>query len=231
MTTGTVLVTDALRQIGIVGQSVAAAPTNALNIGLRALNRMLGSWANVRTMLYTLPLESFPFVASQPDYTTDVIFADGRPTALNYMNVELSSVIYPCELIVNQTFADIGYPPATGIPEVCYYDAAFPDGTLTFFPIPYSSAISCNVYTQRPLTGAIVAATDVLLPDGYEKAIVDNLALYAATMFPGAPVSALLNSEAKEGRRVLKVTNYTALVSTIGWNRAWGPPTQWLPDW
>lgn len=229
MTTGTILVSDALLQIGIVtpAQTIKA---NDLTIGLRWLNRMIGSWANVRDMIFATATETFTFVANQADYTTALLASGARPTALNYMNVTLSGVNYPCRIIVNQSWADIGYPPATGIPEVCYYDAAYPAGTMHFWPIPYSSALTCNVYTQRPLTGTILAATDVLLPDGYEKAIVDNLAIYSATAFPGAPVSALLQQEAKEGRRVLGVTNYTPLVSTIGWAGAGPyPPTQWLP--
>lgn len=231
MTTGTVLVADALLQISIVtaGQTVKA---NDLAIGLRWLNRMLASWANVRTMLFTTATETFTFVANQADYTTAVLASGARPTALNYMNITLSGVNYPCRIIVNQSWADIGYPPATGIPEVCYYDAAYPAGTMHFWPIPYSSALTCNVYTQRPLTGTILAATDVLLPDGYEKAIVDNLSMYLATAYPGAPVSDLLRMEAKEGMRVLKVTNYTPLVSGIGWaNNGAYPATQWLPPW
>ena len=53
MTTGTVIVTDALRQLGVVGKSLAAAGATDLAIGLRAFNRMLGSWANVTTMIAT----------------------------------------------------------------------------------------------------------------------------------------------------------------------------------
>ncbi len=231
MTTGTVLVADSLLQIGVVtaGQTVK---TNDLAIGLRWLNRMLDSWANVRAMLYTTATETFTFVANQAEYTTAVLAGGARPVALNYMNITLSGVNYPCRLIVNQSWADIGYPPATGIPEVCYYDAAFPDGNMQFWPIPYSSALTCNVYTQRVLSGPILAATDVLLPPGYEKAIVDNLGMYLTTAYPGAPVPQTLPAEAKEGMRVLRVTNYTALVSSIGWSRNGAyPPVQFLPPW
>lgn len=229
MTTGTVLVSDSLLQIGVLGgtQTIKAGD---LAIGLRFLNRMLASWANVRTMLYTVAEESFSFVASQASYTT-AEFSAGRPTALNYMYVTLSNVSYPCQLIVNQSYDDIGYKPAPGIPTVCYYDAAYPVGTMTFFPVPYSAELTCVVNTQRPLTGTIAAATDVLLPEGYEKAIVDNLSMYLATAYPGAPISKNLRDEANEGRRVLKVTNYTPLVSDIAWNRRMGPPQNFIPSW
>ncbi len=159
MTTGTVIVTDALIGLGVVSQAGAATATQ-LAVGLRWFNRMMDSFANVRALLYTTATETFTFVASQAAYTTAVLASGARPVALNYMNVTLSGVNYPCRLIVNQSFADIGYPPATGIPEVCYYDAAFPTGTMTFWPIPYSSSLTCNVYTQRVLTGTIAAATD-----------------------------------------------------------------------
>lgn len=229
MTTGTVLVSDALLQIGVLG-STQTVKAGDLAIGLRWLNRMLESWANVRTMLYTVQSESFPFVASQASYTT-AVFTDGRPTAINYMYITLSQVSYPCQLIVNQSYDDIGYKPAPGIPIVCYYDAAFPVGTMTFFPVPYSAELTCYVDTQRPLTGKIAAATDVVLPAGYEKAIVDNLSMYLATAYPGAPISVNLRNEAKEGMRVLKVTNYTPLVSDIAWNRRYGPPQNFIPSW
>ncbi len=231
MTTGTVIVTDALIGLGVVSQAGAATATQ-LAVGLRWFNRMMDSFANVRALLYTTATETFTFVASQAAYTTAVLASGARPVALNYMNVTLSGVNYPCRLIVNQSFADIGYPPATGIPEVCYYDAAFPAGTMTFWPIPYSSALTCNVYTQRTLTGTILAATDIILPPGYEKMLVDCLTEYLLGAFPGAPFSDQQRKEAKESRRVLKVTNYTPLVSSIGWSRNGAyPPTQWLPPW
>lgn len=207
MTTGTVLVQDALAKRFVLEPNVEA-DADQLAFGLRWLNRMMESWGAEKPMLYSVNEETFTLVAGTASYSTTEL-TDGRPASVNYMFNRLSNVDYPCQLVDNQTWADVQYKPVNAVPTICWYNDTFPNGTFNFYPRPFGS-FECHVFTQRVLTGEITATTDVLLPPGYEAAIVDNLACY----YPFAvPASADMKRDAKNGMDLLKRANHVSLIS------------------
>ncbi len=226
MTTGTVLVQDSMAKRFILEPNVEP-DEDQLAFGLRWLNRMMDSWGAEKPMLYDVREETFTLSNGVASYSTSVL-ADGRPTSVTYLFNRLSSVDYPCQLIDYQTYADIGYKPINAPPSVCYYDDAMPESTFTFYPRP-DAAYVCHVYVTRLLTGAIAADTNVVLPPGYEKAIIDCLALYYPFAVPASPD---MKKDAKNARDVLRRANYVPLLSNVPIGRYHSPNNAFpFPYW
>jgi hypothetical protein len=213
MTTGAVIVQDAMIQAGIIDAG-ATVSTNDQNLVLRRLNRMIASWDNEPLMLFALSSQSFTMVSGQADYPSSTYLTDGRPVSIDAMYVRLSSIDYPVDVIDNQTWNAIPYKPTTGIPNQCFVDTDYPTTTLRFYPTPYA-AFTCFVQARTPLTASITESTDVLMPQGYEKAIVDGLAVDIAPSF-GAEVTPIMLKASVESRRVLRRNNYVPLIMDTG---------------
>lgn len=214
MTTATILVQDALCQRGVLADNVAPS-ADQLVTGLRWLNRMLDSWANERQMIYAFTTEQFPMVAGTASYLSSAfVSAVGRENVVSIDSIylRLSSIDYPVDLVDNQTYTSISYKSAQSIPTICYYDAASPVSTFFFYQTP-NAAFTCFVDCYEKLSGTIAAATDLILPPGYEKAIIDNLCIY---MNYGLPVTPQMRLDANESRNVLKRINYVPGTMNVG---------------
>jgi len=204
MTTGTVIVQDALCQRGILADNVAPT-TDQLAVGLRFLNRMLDSWGNEAEMIYVITSETFTTTPSVATYsTTSFSSGNGRPVGVDSITMVLSGVTYSVDLIDNQTYNSITFKAVDAIPTQCYYDANFPNANFNFYPRPFA-AFTVNVDCYQKLSGTVGASTDLVLPAGYEKAIVDNLAVY---MNYGNPPTRQMIIDANESRNVLKRRNF-----------------------
>ena len=215
MTTVATIIQDSLCQRGVLADDVAPS-TAQLNTGVRFLQRMLDSWGIDTQMVYVIATESFTTTAGTAEYLTSLFTSgNGRPNSVDSMTVVLSNVTYPIDMISNQAYNDIVYKSTQSIPNVCYYDGNFPDATFHFYPTP-NAAFTVYVDCLRPLTtSALTSATVLSLPAGYEKAIVDNLAIYQNY---GNPPTPQMIKDANESRAVIKRTNYRPLVMDAGIN-------------
>jgi hypothetical protein len=208
--TGAQLVTDALLQATILGVD-QQLPDAMAQLALRRLNRMKDSWANVSDLIFSTTTDSFTMSPTVPSYSTTLL-ANGRPTAIDSIWVVLSNISYPVTMRDQQWFDSITYKPTPAIPNNCYYEPSMPNGTLNFYPTPYA-AFTCNVVRVNPLTGPITLTTSLAFPPGYEKALVDSLAVDVFPSFKGSktPIPPDLKQAAIQAQMVLKQTNYKAL--------------------
>jgi len=214
MTTGTILVQDALCQRGVLADNIAPS-SDQLTVGLRFLNRMLESWANEMEMVYVITTETFTTTAGVAAYaTTSFASGNGRPVGVDSIVMTLSGVTYSVDLINNQTYNSITFKNVNSIPTVCYYDANYPIANFNFYPAPFS-AFSVAVDCYQKLSGTVGAATDLVLPLGYEKAIVDNLAVYFNY---GNPPTPQMVRDADESRNALKRKNFVPMQLDSGIN-------------
>lgn len=210
--TGIQIVEDALYQCGALGQGDNLNNDDA-QLVLRRLNRMLDSWANLKQMIYAVAQETFTMVVGQVQYSS-ALLATGRPVAVDSIFVRLNTIDYPVELVDSTFYDSLSIKSLSGIPAYCYVDPQFPTMLLNFYAAPYA-AFTAYVSTRRVLSGAITTATSVALPPGYEKSIVDALAVDIAPSF-GRAVTPDMRDSAKQAMIVLKMTNYTPqLMATI----------------
>jgi hypothetical protein len=207
MTTGAILVQDALCQKGVLADDVAPSAAQ-LAVGLRSLNRMLESWGVETEMIYVMNSETFTTVTGQQSYTTaDFVSGSGRPVGVDSITLTLSGVTYPCEFVDNQTFNNITFKAVNSIPNICYYDANFPIANFRFYPVPFS-AFTVQVDCLEKLSGPVAAATDLVLPEGYERAVIDCLVV--STNYGLAPSQQMLR-DASESLNRIKRKNYVPL--------------------
>lgn len=208
--TGAQLVTDALLQATVLGVD-QQLPDNMAQLALRRFNRMIGSWGNVQDLIFATTTDSFTMSPTVSAYST-VLLANGRPASIDSIWVILSNISYPVTMRDQQWFDSITFKPTPAIPNNCYYNAGFPNGTFNFYPTPFA-AFTCNVVRNDPLVGAVTLTTNITLPQGYEKAFVDSLAVDLFPTFKGSkiPIPADLKAAASEAQRVLKLTNYKPL--------------------
>lgn len=229
MSTVSDLITDAMYKNGSLGQG-DGAPTDAdAAVMLRLLQRMLGTWANEIPMAYDTSDATVTLAAGTVSYATSLLTPSTRPTTIQSMFVRLSNIDYTIALISQEQYNEFSYKPAQGLPRYCFFDPAFPTGTLYFYPTP-DAAYVCHAFVRTPLMATVTLATTVSLPNGYEAAIVNNLSKDGASYF-GLPVTRELMEDARQSKAALRVTNYVPIVMdstlstgdyTPGWIRIKG---------
>lgn len=207
MTTALVLVQDAMYTAGVLGQDGTSQPEAAADqqLALRFLQRMLDSWANESLLLYTTSQETLPMVANTATYSTALLSTPTRPVSVDGMYVLYAGVSYPIEMIGRDAYNQIGIKTVAAIPQYCYYNPDMTQGSFTFFPVPYAT-MTAFVDCERVLTGTLTLATDVVLPPGYEEAIVASLAEAICRPF-GRPLTPDIARAAKEARARIKKRN------------------------
>lgn len=212
MTTCATYVTDALYAASILGQD-QQLPDSMAQLSLRRLTRLIGSWANDNQLCFATNTDSFTMSPTVAAYSTTLL-ANGRPESIASMYVSLNSIDYEVTMRDQQWFDSITYKPTPAIPNNCYYNAGMPNGTMNFYPTPYA-AFTCFV-ARRDLLSAttpLLLTTNLSLPPGYDKAIVDSLAVDIFPTFKGTktPIPQDLKDMAREAKRLLRLTNYEAL--------------------
>jgi hypothetical protein len=95
------------------------------------------------------------------------------------------------------------------IPEVMFYDSAFPMGRVTFYPVPPSGLYELHIFTKAQLPVYVHLTDQLLVPPEYLDAIVNNLAL----RLPGAQITPLLLGQARASLETIRLAN--AQISTL----------------
>lgn len=206
--TGAQLVQDTMFKAGVLGQDGTTQPNGDADVQLvlRVLNRLLDAWSVESMILYATSTETLALSTGVATYSSTLL-AGGRPVSVDSMNVTYAGVNYPIEKINASRYALIGIPTIQAIPQACYIDMTFPNAAFTFFPVPYAPMVA-NVECERVLQPtAITVATNITFPPGYEKAIIDNLAVEICPYF-GFPVEPALLDAAKKSLAKLKIRNF-----------------------
>ncbi len=206
MTSVATLVQDAMFEAQILGAGETAEAEDA-DYAVRILNRMIGTWANESLLTYATTEETFNTIAGQVAYSTSLLAS--RPTSIDSMFVRQNSIDYPIEMIDEQTYNDIGLKTTAGIPSKCFYTPTYPNGSFSFYLAP-NGVYEVHVLSRKPLTATLTLASDVLLPEGYEQAIVHNLASLLCVPF-GMNLPPALAKAATDAKAWLKRVNYMPL--------------------
>lgn len=207
MTAVSTLVYDAMYQAGVLGQDQTPS-SGDVNLVLRRLNRMLDSWSNESLMKFDDSSQTFTMTAGTQSYSTSLL-GNSRPISFDSMRVNLNGIDYPVDFIDQQKWNAISYKSTTAIPRYMYYDGAYPNGMMFFYPIPYA-AFTCYIYSQNQLQGNLTLTTTLLMPIGYEAAIVDGLAVDIMPSF-GKQATPQQVGMARDSKSRLKRTNFQPL--------------------
>lgn len=204
------LIDASLGEIGMLeagGTGATADRTYCLGV----LNRMLGSWSAELGPVHFETTESLTWAASQASRTigTSGDFNTPRPEkviAAYYRDA--SSNDDPIEVITHQQYQAISdKTTAAEIPSVIAYNPTIASslGTLFIWPVLTASS-TIRLTSYKPFTTITDQTATVVLPSGYEAAIVANLAVRIAAAF-GANLSPVTVEDSKRTKRILVEAN------------------------
>ena len=204
MTTARDWIDRALRANGVLAQGESLNADDAA-VALDRLNMMLGSWSLQRGTINTETSGTFNMVPGQAAYSSSLL--SERPAGITAMRATLSSIDYPINHLVSaSTYNAIPYKATPGVPSMCWVNNGAPDMTFTFYPTPHAAFV-CTVVGWSPLLGTLTLNSTVVVPPGYDLAIVDNLAVACCSSF-GRSVSEQLGQSARTALAWVKRSNY-----------------------
>jgi len=235
MTTARIIVSGALRSLGVVAAQeplTAVMATDALEL----LNALIDSYSLERLIIYHTPATVLPLTPGVGSYTwgSGGAIASARPLQLG-PQAQLRDVTflyeYDVEVWDQQQWGDLGTKTLPGQPTALYYAPSFPLGLLSIYAVP-TVAWDLIVYPWRVLPGFVDLDTPVLFPPGYERLLRAGLAVEAAPEYEREPPSAVVAilGEAKANVQRLNVMVPEARVDAALWPtrtgydaRAWRP--------
>lgn len=176
MTTALTLITDAMAQANLT-ESGQSLPSEEAQTGLRALNRLMGKWSQMRLLIpalaqYTVTLTGAGSYTIGP---TGVVVGLRPIKVLSVTATDSFGTDYHVAIRTQEQWDAIAVKAVDGgPPSEVWYQPLTGDGKLWVYP-------RSNGYTLQLDAQALVASfaslsTDLTLPEGYEAAIVPSLA-------------------------------------------------------
>ena len=207
MTTARDIIKASLRKIAVLGTGSPLDATEA-NDALMALNAMIASWSVEGNLVFTETIEEFPLSNLNGEYTIGIggDFNTTRPTKIVAAYVSLGDTDYTMEKYGQIQYAELAFKQVSGgVPEVYYYNAGFPLGTIRLYPLP-SGVTSITLYTEKVLDGFTDLDTEFAMPAEYEAALTYNLAIWIAGEYEREPMMSVVNI-ANQTKRTIESQN------------------------
>jgi hypothetical protein len=187
---GTGILNPAFRIAGVTQRPMRTPSPDQYAEGITILNRMLGSWDIDPLDIFTYKITLYALTANQISYQFGVGAADfpaaAAPIAITQANVILPGtplLRYPLTITDKAGWAQIVLQAIPGgIPNLIYPDFGYPICTLYIYP-QAEAGYQLELYTPQTLPVFSLVTDTVVLPMGYEEAIVTNLALKIAKSF------------------------------------------------
>lgn len=207
------LIKSSLRLINAI--AIGETPTGQeATDSLRVLNNLLETWSTENLTVFTQESLTFNLVPGQGSYT---IGPAGNWNATRPVNIEIARTTYqgvdfPLERIDEDWYNLIAIKQQQSqIPCWFKYDADFPLGVVTLWPVPnFASTITLTVNKQFPETPS--TATVLSYPPGYERALRYCLAVELGPEY-GVLVPEIVVAQARAAKASIKRANNKSPVS------------------
>jgi hypothetical protein len=186
MTTARKIIKKAMQKIGVLVKSEAPDDDEA-NDALDSLNALIDSWSNEPANVTTRVRETFPLTSSA-SYTIGIgaDFNTERPMQIVDAYASLAFTDTPVAVVNQEEYDLITYKDAVGQPIALTYNSGFPTGTITLYPTPNAS-YTLTILSEKAITGFTTLDTELTLPQGWERALIYNLALELAPEYGQQP--------------------------------------------
>lgn len=183
MTTVSDICARAMRKIGALAAGETMAGEDSADV-FAELNSMIGAWRIESLMIYAYAMNVFNLVASQGTYTigTGGNFNVPRPNKLLTAKIRIpNQVDLPIAILNQQQFSDIVLKNTPSqFPFAMVWDGAYPLRNITVWPIPNVSTAQLLLWLDTNISAFTSLDQTITLPDGYEDALVYNLAVRIA---------------------------------------------------
>lgn len=209
MTTALDQIKRATRLLGVyaIGEDPSA---DEAATGLIALNALADSLANSGLLIAAKTLDQVTLVSGQASYQVGPSGADlvtPRPVqVLASSSISYQSVDYGLSLATQADYSSITVKTIGGIPGLVYPQMDMPDITLYLWPVPSTSGMVLNLWSNKAITSFPLLTTPVSLPLGWEQMLPYLLAETLAPEYQ-VPVPDAVDREIKRIRRTIKRTN------------------------
>ena len=131
--TARVLISDALRKLGVVAMDEAMTADQA-DHGLRALNRMMKAWQNRGVNVWgATEVEITLTTAASYTFTA-------RPVSVEGVRLRRGSIDTPMQAMTRQEYFDLPQKTSTGTPTCYYFDRQRDTATLYVWPVLVAAA-------------------------------------------------------------------------------------------
>lgn len=186
MATPSTMIVHALQMIG--EKEISATLSSAEEMSyLAKLNMMMESWSIDRLMIYQIIQESFALTTSTGTYTigSGGAFNTTRPIKITNAFVRSGTTDYQLKIIPVDSYNMIPQKTVDGsYPTELYYDTGFASSLATIYLYPEPSAgLTLYIDSWKQLQTFALISTTVVLPPGYELAIISNLAIFLSAGF------------------------------------------------
>lgn len=198
MNTARFICTEALQELGLIMQG-RAPKSYDMNATFNSLKRLLESWSTSNLLVPSTTTTLFPMVAGQKDYTLGPTgdWVTERPMELQYAFVRFPQgtnqpVDYEMQIANDKQYASIPVKDVTtNIPTVLYYNATFPNASISIYPVPTAN-YDVVLWSTQPLDNFDTLDDNIYFPRGYARAIITNLALEIAPKYNKDPSPTLV---------------------------------------
>lgn len=212
MSTYTDLITAALTEIR-VARAGDVIPAEDAALGLYRAGLILGSWNITPEARYDIAHAAFTLTPGLDPHTIGLAantptwtITTNRPDALVGATIIRSGIRYPVTLHDEEWWRNRVLSTFAGPAYDGWYDASWPNGELHLYPTP-TAADTIELAYRVPLP-AIDLTADVVLPEGYERALMLTLAEELAPAF-GVQASPATSASAREARAAVFNANTT----------------------
>ncbi len=211
------------------GQSIPAYISSS---AMAIFNTMLDEWAGQRLTLYVTERKLYPLVANQGGPTNPYTLGPGgdfnqaRPMFVDRASViDNNNAAQPLELSIQilstQQWQAIPTKEVyTTLPQSVYFEPTFPLVKGFLYCIPQVDYLDLALYLPRAVPQVAALTDDVVLPPGYQGAIIYNLALRLSPQM-GRPIEPWLVSEARAKLGWVK-SNNISMTELSNDSQRWG---------
>ena len=217
------LITDALQRSGVIMEGMRPS-NNQVVRAFRDLRRITEQWT-LDGLLNHAPFHVEPYVvAADKEQFVYTIGADDTADipVRSLATIQTISILYPYQnsfeavlrsvdwdTIVRQTRHDL----SGTWPTMYYYEAAWPVGCI-YFDIEPTAGTTISVVGRADWLDETNLEGAITLPQGYESALVDNLAIELAQAYQ-KPVSQLTYRMARKSKALIRRRNQRPRVSVL----------------
>jgi hypothetical protein len=204
------IITDALIDLGAI-DPIEALTADEASHGLRRLNAMLGSWSNERLACYQILQENFALSSGVASYTigSGATFSTTRPLDILSAFIRDGGIDYPLTILTRERYDRIQAKTTQYQPEYLIYTPSVANAVITLYGVPakaYPVTDGLYINSQKQLQNFALLTTTVVLPEGYVRALIANLALELAPAYRRKPSDELM-AIARESKANIKRTN------------------------
>ena len=174
------LIRLALRDAGVNGQGQTPSAEDN-NDAFLHLNMMLAQWTRKRWMVFHL-VDVSKVSTGATSYTlgTGGDFNTPRTDQIDSAFVRITSGVTPVDrpvMVINarEDYNRIVAKTVGTFPDCVFYDAAYPTGTVYFYPVAAASIYELHLTVKAELTRFPDLTTAINLPEEYQEALLINL--------------------------------------------------------